>query len=86
MEERINIPSIKLSSVEKMVESVRKNIGKEDIDLSFEFILTAFFPGCWNNIKDSLGKQYELGYRAGVKDGEESVKFSLEEDADCFCD
>ena len=86
MEKRINIPSIKLSSIEKMVKSIRKNIGEEDIDLSFEFILTAFFPGCWNNIRESLGKQYELGYRAGVKDSEESLQAPLEEDADFFCD
>jgi hypothetical protein len=48
--EQINIASIKLSDVERMVTSVRKNVGDVDVDLSFEFMLTAFFPTCWTNI------------------------------------
>ena len=43
MEEKIQIAPIKLSDVERMVASVKKNVGDNDVDLSFEFILTAFF-------------------------------------------
>lgn len=83
MEEKIQIAPIKLSDVERMVASVKKNVGDNDVDLSFEFILTAFFPTCWNNIQDALKHQYTLGYIAGMR---EAYSSSPSEDADCFCD
>ena len=58
MEENISIEPIKLSDVERMVDSIRKNVGDVDVDLSFEFMLTAFFPTCWNNVQDALNRQY----------------------------
>lgn len=79
----ISIKPIKLSDVERMVASVKKNVGDNDVDLSFEFILTAFFPTCWNNVQNALKHQYTLGYIAGTK---EASNLSLSEDADCFCD
>ena len=82
MEEKIQIAPIKLSDVERMVASVKKNTDNEDVDLSLEFILTAFFPTCWNNVQAALHKQYTLGYIAGQRD----AASSLTEDADCFCD
>ena len=83
MEEKIQIAPIKLSDVERMVASVKKNVGDNDVELSFEFMLTAFFPTCWNNIQDALKRQYTLGYIAGEKD---ACNSELSEDADCFCD
>lgn len=83
MEEKIQIAPIKLSDVERMVASVKKNVGDNDIDLSFEFILTAFFPTCWNNVQSALNRQYTLGYIAGTK---EASNLNLSEDVDCFCD
>ena len=68
MEQKIDIETIKLSDVERMVDSVKKNLGDTDVDLSFEFILTAFFPTCWNNVQDALNRQYTLGYIAGMKE------------------
>lgn len=84
MEEKIQIAPIKLSDVERMVASVKKNVGDNDVDLSFEFILTAFFPTCWNNIQDALKHQYTLGYIAGMREAYNTAV--LTEDADCFCD
>ena len=90
MEEKIDITPIKLSDVERMVQSVRRNVGDKDVDLSFEFILTAFFPTCWNNIQSALSHQYTLGYIAGRKDEreeKEEVFFNaFNDDADCYCD
>lgn len=83
MEEKIQIAPIKLSDVERMVASVKKNVGDNDVDLSFEFMLTAFFPTCWHNIQEALNRQYTLGYIAGAK---EASNLNLSEDADCFCD
>ena len=68
MEQKINIKPIKLSDIERMVDSVKKNLEDTDADLSFEFILTAFFPTCWNNVQDALNRQYTLGYIAGMKE------------------
>ena len=85
MEQKINIEPIKLSDVERMVDSVKKNLGDTDADLSFEFILTAFFPSCWNNIQQALNRQYTLGYIAGTKDAKNAYR-STEDDAECFCD
>ena len=90
MEEKIDITPIKLSDVERMVQSVRHNVGDKDVDLSFEFMLTAFFPTCWNNIQSALSHQYTLGYIAGRKgereEKEEKFFNTLNDDADCFCD
>ena len=83
MEQNISIKPIKLSDVERMVASIKKNTGEADVDLSFEFILTAFFPTCWNDIQDALKRQYTLGYIAGTKEAYRSDPF---EDVDCFCD
>ena len=85
MKEQIDITPIKLSDVERMVASVKKNVGDTDVDLSFEFMLTAFFPSCWNNIQEALNRQYTLGYIAGTKDAR-SAYISTEDDADCYCE
>ena len=82
MEEKIQIAPIKLSDVERMVASIKKNTDDEDVDLSLEFILTAFFPTCWNNIQAALNRQYTLGYIAGQKDS----KSSLEDNGEYYCD
>ena len=82
MEEKIQIAPIKLSDVERMVASIKKNVGNEDVDLSLEFILTAFFPTCWNNVQAALNKQYTLGYIAGQKD----ATGPLEDNGEYYCD
>lgn len=82
MEEKIQIAPIKLSDVERMVASVKKNVGDSDVDLSFEFILTAFFPTCWNNVQDALNRQYTLGYIAGQRD----AAGPLEDNGEYYCD
>ena len=82
MEEKIQIAPIKLSDVERMVASVKKNVGNEDVDLSLEFILTAFFPTCWNNVQAALNKQYTLGYIAGQRD----ATGPLEDNGEYYCD
>lgn len=84
MEQKIDIEPIKLSDVERMVDSVKKNLGNTDADLSFEFILTAFFPTCWNNVQDALKRQYTLGYIAGMKEARNQN--NIEDDVECFCD
>lgn len=84
MEQNFSIKPIKLSDVERMVSSIKKNTETEDVDLSFEFILTAFFPMCWSNIQKAMREQYTQGYIAGTRDASDSTL--IEEDVECFCD
>ena len=81
MNDKIQIAPIKLSDVERMVESIKKNTD-EDVDLSLEFILTAFFPTCWNNVQTALNRQYTLGYIAGQRD----ASGPLEDNGEYYCD
>ena len=67
MDDRINIPNIKLSEVEGLVKKMKNVIGNKDIELSFEFFMTSFFPLCWNNIQEALKQQYTKGYIDGCK-------------------
>ena len=67
MNDRLNIPNIKLSEVEALAKKMRETVGKEDVELSFEFFMTSFFPLCWNNIQDALKQQYTMGYIEGSK-------------------
>ena len=55
------------------------------MDLSFEFILMAFFPTCWDNIKQELNRQYTLGFIAGSKQEERSSEPFKESD-ECYND
>lgn len=85
MDQKINIPSIKLSDAEKVLASVRRNTDQDDVDLSFEFILMSFFPVCWENIQQELKRQYTLGFIAGNKQKEEN-SHSFEENDECYND
>ena len=67
------IPAVQLSDLEKLVERTKKHIGDEDIEISFEYILTALFPTAWKNIQSELSRQYTLGYIQGQKDLEEKI-------------
>ena len=68
MDNRIDIPNIKLSDVEGLVNKMKKEVGNKDVELSFEFFMTSFFPRCWDNIQDALKRQYTLGYIEGSKE------------------
>jgi hypothetical protein len=85
MEPKIDIPSIKLSDVERILASVRRSTGENDADLSFEFILMAFFPTCWDNIKQELNRQYTLGFIAGGKQEKKSSE-PFKENDECYND
>lgn len=68
MEEKnveLPIPNIRVSDVKRMIDNIKQQVGEEDTELSFEFIMTAFFPTAWYNIQSELRRQYTLGYIAG---------------------
>ena len=75
MEEKkkTGIPSVYLSDLEKLVERTKKHVNNENVEISFEYVLTALFPTAWNNIQTELSRQYTLGYIQGQKDAEEKI-------------
>lgn len=82
------VPSVYLSDLEKLIERTKKHVGEEDIEISFEFILTALFPTSWNNIQSALSQQYTLGYIQGQKDAEEESHYRAiaKSESDCYCE
>lgn len=88
---KVNIPNIHISDVESIFQKIKSVTGKEDVEISFEFMIATFFPSCWENIRSEMNRQYTMGYLAGRKDSKtESERgialCSTEDDADCFCD
>ena len=69
MIEKPNISSIKLSTLEKAVKQIKKEIApKKDCELSFEFIVASFFPTIMENIKAAFTQNYVEGYKAAKEE------------------
>lgn len=82
-----NMPTVKLSDIKRMIASIEQNVNDENLELSFEFILVALFPNCWNNIQRELNRQYTLGYINGTKEGsEQNINYNTSDDVDCYCE
>ena len=43
MDNRIDIPNIKLSDVEGLVKKMKREVGNKDVELTFEFFMASFF-------------------------------------------
>lgn len=76
-----NLPIVKLSTIERMVENLKKN-SDEDLDLNLEFVLTALFPNCWNNIQKEMSRQYTMGFISGTR--ERASTMNEDSDPDCY--
>ncbi len=66
------IPPIPLSRLRHITKKMKHF--NDETPLSFEFIMTAFFPTVYNNIKAQLNKQYTLGYIQGRNDEKNGVE------------
>lgn len=63
--EKEQLDTIKLSSLERMIRQIKKEIApRKDCDLSFEFIIASCFPKIMDNIKDAFTQNYIAGYNA----------------------
>ncbi len=62
----MTIPMGKLRHFVKKMESL-----DDEAPLSFELIMTAFFPNAWHNIQKYSNDCYMSGYFAGKKAAEE---------------
>ena len=83
-----NMPTVKLSDIKRMIDSLEKDGNEQDFELSFEFVLIALFPDCWNNVKAELSRQYTLGYIDGYSE-EKTTNCSYgssSDDVDCYCE
>jgi hypothetical protein len=67
------VPSVYLSDLEKFTKKVRQVTNKDNVEISFEFIIASLFPTSWYNIQTELSRQYTLGYIQGQKDTEEKI-------------
>ena len=89
-EVKVSVPNIYLSDIENIAKKIHHVTGKEDVEISFEFIIASLFPSCWKNIQADLNHQYTQGYIQGRLDKEEEIKqYRLsrsEDDADCYCE
>jgi hypothetical protein len=82
------VPAVYLSDLEKLVERTKKHVGEENVEISFEYILTALFPTSWNNIQAELSRQYTLGYIQGQKEMEAEIRMRAHarSESDCYCE
>lgn len=84
-----NVPNIYITDLERLIQKVRKVTGKEEVEISFEFIIASLFPTSWNNIQKALSHQYTQGYIQGRIDKEEEFKKynrNYDDDPDCYCE
>lgn len=70
------IPPIPLSRLRHITKKMKHF--DDETPLSFEFIMTAFFPTVYNNIKAQLNQQYTLGYIQGCEDTKKGVNNEVE--------
>lgn len=57
------VPEIPLRRLRKITKQFD---GMDDsTPISFEFMMTAFFPSVWNNIQDYCQANWEEGFKAG---------------------
>ena len=67
------VPNVYVSDLIKLAEKIKQVTGKENTEISFEFIIASLFPTSWNNIQSELNRQYTLGYIQGQKDANEEI-------------
>ena len=86
----VSVPNIYPSDLENLAKKIRHVTGKEDAEISFEFIIASLFPTSWKNIQADLNQQYTKGYIQGRIDKEEELKkanlIELNENSDCYCE
>ena len=89
MEEKYNVPNVYIEDLEKLTKKIRSVTGKENVEVSFEFIIASLFPTSWKNIQNAMNQQYTRGYIQGRIDKEKEIgrlNHSSDDDADCFCE
>ena len=85
MDENYQVPNVYVSDLEKLAQKIRKVVGEEDTEVTFEFIIASLFPTSWKNIQDEMNYRYTRGYIQGRLDKEKELSIDTE-DAYCFCD
>ena len=85
-EVKIDIPNVYLSDIEDILHKVKSVTGKEDTEISFEFLIATFFPTSWKNIQEEMNRQYTKGYIQGRADEKEESVERFKADFDCYCE
>ena len=66
--------TVPLSRLRKMTDTLKDK--PDTTQLSFEFILLAFFPTAWARIKEAFHDYYTKGYIAGLAGQKNEAKIS----------
>lgn len=61
------MPEVKLLEVKKLLEKLEHDIGTEDIDLSFEFLMNTLFPDAAEYFRNFCTRQFIDGYNNGYQ-------------------
>ena len=64
------LDNVKLSRIEHFVETIRRTVKDEDIDVSFEAATAFLFPRVWENVRSALTQEYINGYNDAKKEME----------------
>lgn len=64
------VDPIPLSRLRKVVNQMK--LYSDETPISFEYIMTAFFPSVWENVKNYGKDCYTEGYAQGLKEGKEN--------------
>ena len=85
---KTNVTNVYVSDLDKLAQRARAVTGKEDSEITFEFIIASLFPTSWNNIQEALRQQYIMGYTQGRKDAEEEKRHKriLNNESDYYCE
>ena len=60
----IKTESVPIEHLKKLLEKIPDSVE----ELSFEFVIASCFPTCWNNIQETMKRQYTLGYIQAKKE------------------
>lgn len=68
-----NLDSVKLGYLKKMIKTIEKAYktkDKDEIKLSFEFLIGSLYPHVYHNIQDAIKREHTLGYIEGIAERE----------------
>ena len=71
------LSTVKLSSIKKLVEAIEAATKNEDTEVGMEFLITAFFPDSYDNLRKIITEEYIRGYNDGKAAAEEEMEDDL---------
>lgn len=75
-----NLDKVRFTHIKRVIEQIEKtyNGNTNDLELSFEFVITSLFPQVYKNVQERLNKEHTMGYIEGYKAA--SVALGIEDE------